>query len=163
MRLANKWMQGILNELPSREKQAKPYRGEQSTLVFFNTRGRLLSLDVIHGRAGLPRWRDFAGMRIQTTASETWKHIQKQTARLDNPPSLDFTEKITEEGLEVLCTLMVTGFQNPDRTEYEEPQTYKPATQTPSSSNTDKIKRQVHRRIGVRLSLVNSILLKLQS
>lgn len=28
---------------------------------------------------------------------ETWKHIEKQTARLDNPPSLGFTEKITEE------------------------------------------------------------------
>lgn len=67
MRLANKWMQEILNELPSMEKQAKLYGGEQRTLGFFNTRGRLLSLDVIHGRAGLPRWRDFAGMRIQPT------------------------------------------------------------------------------------------------
>lgn len=104
--------------------------------------------------------RDEHSANTQTTVSEIWKHIKKQTARLDNPPSLDFTEKITEEGLEVLCILVVTGFQNPDRTEYEEPQTYKPATQTPPGSNTDKIKRQVHRRIGVRLSLVNSILLK---
>lgn len=86
--------------------------------------------------------RDENSANTQTTGSETWKHIQKQTVRLDNPPSLDFTEKITEEGLEVLCILMVTGFQNPIRTDYKEPQTYKPATQTPPSSNTDKIKRQ---------------------
>lgn len=56
----------FMSFLPRRNK---PFRGEQRTsvLFFFYIRGRLLRLDVTHERAGLPRQRDFAGMRIQST------------------------------------------------------------------------------------------------
>lgn len=44
-----------------------------------------------------------AGMRIQPTLRQEWlktRNIQKQTARLDRTPALDFAQEMTEEGLE---------------------------------------------------------------
>lgn len=67
--------------------------------------------------------RDENSVNPQTTVTATWKHIQKQTARLDHPLSLHSAEKVAEEELGVLCILSVTGGQNSVRTEYKESQT----------------------------------------